>query len=308
MLQELERAVEGTKAAVRAVVERVDRQGMDAYPRTKPGRILLFGEGSSLHVAKLAYWMLKRDRGRPRPSVTAVPSTGLGNEVFPGPEDWAFGISHRGKTAATLNALKICSRGEAFTTLVTAAPVPEGMDPATDVAQYRLLTGDLETIEPHTFSLLTSLAAITTLLGGARFADQWLKWCGESDSEFQHQADFWPQDWNSLWLGQWEGEWLACEAQLKQVEMARSISWAMGSEAFFHGPAASLDLMRQRMAWFRVPGDRREQELAMLPGLASFQLTDPRTDLLSSARGLRGLHLWTLGMLRARTKAEAPSA
>lgn len=298
MLAELEKAVEGTKTAVREVVERVERDGISDFPREKPGRVVLFGEGSSYHVAKLAYWMLKRDRGRPRPSVTAVSATGFGNEVFPGPADWAFGISHRGKTKATLAALQACRRGEAFTTLVTAAARSED---ESEIAHYRLLTGGLETIEPHTFSLLTSLAAITSVLGGTRFIDQWLKWCDESDAEFQQQADSWPREWATLWLGLWEGEWLAREAQLKQVEIGRTVSWGLSSEAFFHGPAASLDLMRQRMAWFRVPGDMREAELAMMPGLASFQLTDPRMDLLSSARALRGLHLWTLAMLRAHS-------
>jgi fructoselysine-6-P-deglycase FrlB-like protein len=159
----------------------------------------------------------------------------VGVDVTPSHGDWAFGISHRGKTPATLRALEICHQAGAFTVLVSGK---ETVTDPPDSVRYVLSTCPLEEVEPHTISVSSAICAITTVLLGTKAAEEW-----QVLSELpipglealQARAGRGPR----LLLGEWIGEWIAREGALKLMEMARLPVRAFSSEEYFHGPRFS---------------------------------------------------------------------
>jgi glucosamine 6-phosphate synthetase-like amidotransferase/phosphosugar isomerase protein len=189
-------------------------------PSERPKRILLFGVGSSLYAAKLTAYTLIRDKLRERVPVIACSSMVIGTEVIPTKGDWVFAFSHRGKTEATRKAVEICERAGAFTILVAAKGVEQS-----EFVRFLL----------PTVSLTTAVCAVTTLLIGAKAAEEWeaLRSIGDPGLDtVRGRAGQGP----TLLIGEWEGEWLAREGALKLMEMARLPVRAFGSEEFYHGP------------------------------------------------------------------------
>src|ERR1019366_4997320 len=118
---------------------------------------------------------------------------------------------------------------------------------------------ELEKVEPHTISLTAAVCAVTTLLSGAKAAEEWeaLRSIGDPDLEnVKNRAGKGP----TLLIGEWEGEWLAREGALKLMEMARLPVRAFGSEEFFHGPKYSVKAGSP--IWHvSMPKDPRELDL-----------------------------------------------
>jgi fructoselysine-6-P-deglycase FrlB-like protein len=161
----------------------------------------------------------------------------VGTEVAPQKGDWAFGISHRGKTRPTLKGLEICDKAGAFTLLVGGQGI-EGQIAELPYVKYYLPTSPQEKCEPHTIAVSSAICAITTLMLGMRSVEEWdaLRSIGDPNLELLRQrAGKGP----NLILGEWEGEWLAREGALKLMEMAKLPVRAFSTEEFFHGPKHS---------------------------------------------------------------------
>jgi fructoselysine-6-P-deglycase FrlB-like protein len=226
-------------------------------PNERPKRILLFGVGSSYYAAKLTAYTLIRDKVRERVPVVACSSMSIGTEVIPTKGDWVFAFSHRGKTAATRKALEICERAGAFTVLVAAKGVEQS-----ERVRFMLPTVELEKVEPHTVSLTTAVCAVTTLLIGAKAAEEWeaLRSIGDPGMDtVRARAGQGP----TLLIGEWEGEWLAREGALKLMEMARLPVRVFGSEEFYHGPHFSRS-DDDRIWYVNHPKDARASEQWLL--------------------------------------------
>jgi fructoselysine-6-P-deglycase FrlB-like protein len=226
----VENALRSQREAWKEVSEATLQITNRELPIERPKRILLFGVGSSYFAAKFTAFTLVRDKLRERVPVIACSSMAIGTEVIPTKGDWVFAFSHRGKTGATRKALEICDRAGAFTIIVAAKGVEQS-----EFARFMLPTVDLEKVEPHTVSLTSAVCAVTTLLIGAKAAEEWeaLRSIGDPDLEgLRSRSGQGP----TLLMGEWEGEWLAREGALKLMEMARLPVRAFGSEEFFHGP------------------------------------------------------------------------
>ena len=215
------------------IVERVSRISSRELAPEAPKRILLFGLGSSHYAARLTAFSLMRDKSRPRIPTIACSSMAIGSEIIPAKGDWVFAFSHRGKSKPTNVALEACERAGAFTVLVAGQGV-EGPD----YARFVLPTTSLERCEPHTLSVTGAICAVTTLMIGAKAAEEWdaLRSFPTPDLDrYRERAGKGP----SVLMGEWEGEWLAREGALKLMEMARLPVRVFGSEEYFHGPRFS---------------------------------------------------------------------
>ncbi|HAR42777.1 MAG TPA: hypothetical protein DCS07_09155, partial [Bdellovibrionales bacterium] len=108
-----------------------------------------------------------------------------------------------------------------------------------EATRYVLNTTPLERCEPHTMSVTGAICAVTTLMIGAKAAEEWdaLRSFPDPDLNlFRDRAQMGP----SVIMGEWEGEWLAREGALKLMEMARLPVRVFGSEEYFHGPLFSV--------------------------------------------------------------------
>jgi fructoselysine-6-P-deglycase FrlB-like protein len=230
----VEEALRSQAGVWREVCEKISSISNREFPSEAPKRILVFGLGSSYHAAKLISYTLIRDKSRPRLPVVACTSMAIGTEIIPQRGDWAFAISHRGKTPATLAAIQVCERAGAFTVLVSGRGV--AMPPG---AQLQFETCDLEKVEPHTVSMTSAVCAVTTHFMGAKAREEWemLGAIGFPAVEvMQRRVGRGP----AVLLGEWEGESLAREGALKLMELARLPTRAFGTEEFFHGPHFSM--------------------------------------------------------------------
>jgi fructoselysine-6-P-deglycase FrlB-like protein len=246
------------------VSERVLRDHPKAESALPPSkRILLFGEGSSYHAAKLVSYAL--GSVLPKLTITATSSSAVGMEIQPQKGDWCFGLSHRGKTAATLRALERCRKAEASGTWVAAQGTP-----APGFKERVIFTSPLEQCEPHTYGLTGAIVALSTHFGGKKIAERWRELAGEPNPDLmalRAKVNTGPD----LLLGEWVGEWIARESALKLMEMARIRVPAYGSEEFFHGPQV---FSRARPApenlWYLASaGDlRRDDILSFVPAAA----------------------------------------
>src|SRR4051812_6335223 len=120
----VEEALQSQVSAWREVCARIAAISNREFPSEAPKRILVFGLGTSFHAAKLIAYSLVRDKSRPRLPVIACSSMAIGTELIPQRGDWAFAISHRGRSAATLQAILACQRAGVFTVLVSGKGVP----------------------------------------------------------------------------------------------------------------------------------------------------------------------------------------
>jgi fructoselysine-6-P-deglycase FrlB-like protein len=234
-MTKVEQALRSQRDAWREIVGRLSARSGRAFPSEPPRRILLFGIGSSHFAAKLAGITLSRAGMLPRVPVVSTTSMAIGADVMPSHGDWAFGISHRGKTPATLRGLQLCHQAGAFTVLVAGR---DTVQEPPDYVRYVLSTCPLEEVEPHTISVSSAICAITTVLLGGKAAEEWQQL---SDlpipglEALQARAGRGPR----LVLGEWIGEWIAREGALKLMEMARLPVRAFSSEEYFHGPRFS---------------------------------------------------------------------
>ncbi len=240
----------------REIVRRVEPLATRALPPEAPKRILLFGVGSSFFAAKLTAYTLRREQDRySRIPILSCPSLSIGTEIDPRPGDWAFGITHRGGTRATIDAFESCLRAGAFTCAVTGKGAKE-----IGAARFSVETSEQERCEPHTMSMSGAVCAITTLLMGERATKQWHELSMDANPEWgemRDRAGLGP----SVVLGEWEGEWLAKEAGLKLMEMARMQVRTFGTEEYFHGPR--LARKPQDTFWhFACPEDSRNGDVA----------------------------------------------
>ena len=233
MMTQVEKNLREQRTLWSRVAEHAVKVSSRELPLEAPKRIILFGLGSSFFAAKLTSYALLRDRNRLRIPVMAVSSLGVGSELIPTKGDWAFGLSHRGTSLPTAEALNVCDRAGAFTAWVcgVGAQVPES-------SRMVLPTVEIEQVEPHTSAVTGAICAITSLVSGARAAEEWNALSSIGDPELDSVRARVGQG-PALILGEWEGEWMARESALKLMEMARLPVRAFGSEEFFHGPRFS---------------------------------------------------------------------
>lgn len=238
-MSQVEDTLRAQREIWREVYERVSMISSHELPPEAPGRILLFGIGSSHFAAKLTGFSLIRAKGtgRFRVPVVSCSSLAIQHEVIPRHGDFAFGFTHRGRTAATRQALDACARAGAFTLLVAG----QGLrDLAADESiRFYLPTSPMEKVEVHTMSVSAAVCAVTTLLLGGSATEEWdaVRSIGDPNLDvLRSRVGQGP----SVLVGEWEGEWLAREGALKLMEMARLAARAFGSEEFFHGPQRSV--------------------------------------------------------------------
>ncbi len=221
------------------------------FPHEPAKRIIIAGVGSSYHAAKLAGFALIRDKTRVRIPIVACNSMSVGMEVVPTRGDWFFGITHRGRTPVTLQAMDIAEQAGAFTLQVSGIDAPNAPS-----AKMVLNTVAQEPVEPHTASVTGAICAISTLLSGQKAVEEWdaLRSIGDPDLEtLRKRAGEGP----TVLIGEWEGEWLAREGALKLLEMADLASRAYGSEEFFHGPRFAYSPEKDRVWHVSMPKDPR---------------------------------------------------
>ncbi len=239
----------------REVSERVSMISNREFPSEPPKRLLIFGVGSSHFAARLAGYTLNRDKTRPRMSVVACSSVSIGSEVIPTRGDWAFAISHRGKTPATMAALEVCHRANAFTVVVTGKKAP-----ISEFAQLQIETCEIETIEPHTVSMTSAVCAVSTHFLGSKVKEEWeaLGSLGSPSLEtVQRRVGKGP----NVIVGEWEGQWIAREGALKMMEMARLPVRAFSTEEFLHGPQRSVRRPEDSVWTVCHPRDPRVNEI-----------------------------------------------
>jgi fructoselysine-6-P-deglycase FrlB-like protein len=250
----VEETLRSQREAWREISSRVAEFSDRVLPNEVPRRILFFGLGSSHFAARLVALSLMRDKSRSRIPVIACSSTSIGHEVFPSKGDWAFALTHRGASAVTLQALSLCEQYGAFTVGICAKEVQ-------DLASAHTLihTSAIEKVEPHTVAVSGAICAATTLLMGAKAAEEWDALCSLGDPDLdllRQKAARGP----TILLGEWEGEWLAREGALKLMEMAKCPVRAFSSEEFFHGP--KLCLQPDDQIWhISLPKDPRAYEI-----------------------------------------------
>lgn len=246
----------------REVYERVSQISSHELPPEAPKRILLFGVGSSHFAAKLTGFSLIRakDKGKFRVPVVSCSSMAIQHEVVPRHGDFALGFSHRGKTAATRQALDACARAGAFTILVAGQGL---QDIAVDESiRFYLPTSPMETVEVHTMSVSAAVCAVTTLLLGASATEEWdaVRSIGDPNLDvLRARVGQGP----SVLVGEWEGEWLAREGALKLMEMAQVPARAFGSEEYFHGPQRCVTA-EQAIWHVSMDDDNRNDDIARL--------------------------------------------
>lgn len=236
-MSEVESALFAQRDVWREVSERVVALSSREFPPEPPKRVLVFGIGSSHFASKLAGYSLMRARDQLRVPVISSSSLAVGSEIAPQKGDWAFGLSHRGKTPATLKGLELADKAGAFTLLVGG----KGLDHVAELpyVKYYLPTCPQEKCEPHTVAVSSAICAVTTLMLGLRAVEEWdaLRSIGDPNLELlRARAGNGP----SVIMGEWEGEWLAREGALKLMEMAGLPVRAFSSEEFFHGPKMSV--------------------------------------------------------------------
>ena len=212
------------------VAEKTSQISGRDFPHENPKRILICGVGSSHHAARLIGYTVHRDKSRPRLPVVVCSSMEIGTEVIPQRTDWVFGITHRGKTVATLEALKQSKQAGAFTVMVGAYGLerPEYVD-------FLMKTCESEKVEPHTVAMTSAVCAVSTFLLGSKAREEWETMVAIPSPNLevlQRRLGKGP----TIVVGEWEGEWLARECALKVMEMARIPVRAYGTEEFFHGP------------------------------------------------------------------------
>lgn len=251
----VEALLRGSREDWKEIAQRVSEISLRDLPLENPRRIILFGVGSSYHVARLCAYALIRDKLRIRIPVVSCPSTAIGVEVHPQKGDWAFAFTHRGRTTSTTQALTICENSGAYTLQVSGkdAHVSESAD------QF-LGTVPIEPVEPHTASVTGAICAVTSLMLGQKAIEEWdaLRSIPEPDlNQLRKRAGTGPD----LILGEWEGEWLAFEGALKIMEMAQIPVRAMSSDTFFHGPKFSVTKGKTKIWHIAVPRDPRTEQL-----------------------------------------------
>ncbi len=292
-------AVRSQPEAWKVVLERIRGTRSGDFPREKPRRYVFVGEGSSAHAAFLVMMALKRDRGKPRPSVNAAASSSVGHSLIPKKGDWFFGISHRGTTESTRRALELARNRGAFTALVCSEEAAEGAMERWGV-DYVIPTCPQETIEPHSVSLTSAVCALTALLGGREFDEAWVDVVERAQTLLDggRASEF---DSPSVIFGEWEGEWLAREASLKMLELRRWPTRTYRTEEYFHGPRLSLG-DKDRAWWIHFGGDAREAELAGSSNIRELSLdkvtqgwSPTSARLLAPVAALLELQRWCLG-------------
>lgn len=227
-----ELALRAQRGDWKVITERVTHKECRELPHQVPRRILFFGVGSSLHVAHLSAWALRRDRTRVRIPIVAVSSRAVGEDFIPQKGDWAIGISHRGRTEATSQAMDVCAREGAFCFQVSGRDAPRMPG-----AHFFLETVEQEVVEPHTRSVTGAICAITSLLLGNRALEEWEAIRSMGDPSLESCLEIFDRvPAPNVFVGEWEGEWIAREAALKFMEMARWPTRVYGTEEFFHGP------------------------------------------------------------------------
>jgi glucosamine 6-phosphate synthetase-like amidotransferase/phosphosugar isomerase protein len=292
-ISQVEKALRNQGQIWREVVQEILKdQVSQSFPLKGPKRIFLMGVGSSFFAAQLTaetlFWARKKQLLSRQVPVLAISSVATGMGYFPQPGDWVFGFSHRGKTEATLNALKACSEAGALTILVASREAEWNPD----LSQIFLPTGPLEKCEPHTQGLTSAVCAVTTLFLGQEGGDAWKKLSLQplpDLSELQKKI----QEVPPLILGEWIGEWLAREISLKLTEMVQARVPVYGSEEFFHGPRVlSLAQDRPESLWYiEVEGDPRASQIP-----TSKRVRIRSDSLLSWVDGLVELQWWTLAL------------
>jgi fructoselysine-6-P-deglycase FrlB-like protein len=249
----------------RQVVQEVGSSGLaKSLPLRRPKRILIFGVGSSFFAAKLSAFTLTREMRAQKKKdeifIYACSSVAVGVEVFPRKGDWAFGLSHRGRTPITVRALELCKKAGAFTAWMTAKG-----GQAHPLANLNVSTSELEKCEPHTIGMTSAICALTTLLSGLQMAENWMSLSENPDPDVKAlQAQ--PISVPSLLIGEWEGEWIAREIRLKLIEMARVRAIVFSSEEFFHGPqlysqnGANKCMVSDPIWYLSTPDDLRSRD------------------------------------------------
>jgi fructoselysine-6-P-deglycase FrlB-like protein len=252
-MSQVENTLRSQRAAWAEIAERVLKSSLGDFPRERPSRILIFGLGSSHFAARLVAATLLRDERSHWP-VVACSSMNIGYDIMPSRSDWAIALSHRGGSLRTQEALTLCERAGAFTAVIcgkNAQKVP--------AAQSMVETVPLETVEPHTIAVSSSICALTTLLLGAKAADEWQALAARPDPDLaalRERAGHGP----TILLGEREGEWLAREGALKLMEMAKVPARAFGTEEYFHGPRLCMSA-DERIWHVATQNDLRTEQL-----------------------------------------------
>lgn len=247
----------------RALVFGAAEQGKNIQEKCKNGtfkRVVLFGLGSSHHVAEISAYAL-RDLASDH-SLEFLSS----HSLFPfqwRSSDLAIAVTHRGGSAPTRAALQMAKKAGATGLVVCAKNAPSY--PEADVV-WR--TGEIEKIEPHTLALSGAIGVILSGLLGKNIAELWEeetftleKVCNEIDVtasayQLQHLSLQWI-------LGEGIGEFLAKEWALKLMEMAALRPIAMSTEAFFHGPKWSAQ-SSDKVGFVKIEKDNRTSSVAAL--------------------------------------------
>ena len=236
------------------IAERVSAISSRELPHESAKRILIFGLGSSHFAARLCGYALMRDKNRLRVPVIASSSMAIGTEIIPQKGDWAIGITHRGGSKPTNDALDLCEKLGAFTIAVTG----EDAKPV-EAAKFTLHTVKVEKVEPHSIAVTGAICAITSFLMGAKCMEEWeaLRSIGDPNLDvLRSRAGVGP----TLLLGEFEGEWLAREGSLKLMEMAHVPVRCFGTEEWFHGPRFS-QRPDEKIWHVSVPKDPRNAEV-----------------------------------------------
>lgn len=188
-------------------------------------RVVLFGLGSSHHVARL----VAQDVG----------GVGCQPQEAPAPRkgDLAIGFSHRGGNKLVREALRRFKNAGAQAVLVTARGAGGDLE-----------AGPLERCEPHTTAVTTAACAAETWLLGR---DVWPELPDGNLEKVEAPT---------ILLGEFAGYWLAREGALKLIEMAHAAPRVYGSEEFFHGPSWILR-PEDRIWHLRGPDDPRAAEI-----------------------------------------------
>lgn len=223
--------VEETLRVQRAVLRETARRTLKLARPPRHERLVLFGLGSSHHVARL----VAADLG----GLACQPQE-VGVEVVPAKADLAVAFSHRAKNVLTLEALKRFRQAGAQAVLISAEGT--GGD---------IVSGPAERCEPHTIALTSAACAAETWLLGR---DVWKPVYEAADAAASASKP------PTILLGEHAAYWVAREAALKFAEMAHLTPRVYGSEEYFHGP--SWIAAPQDRVWHVLgPGDPRAGEV-----------------------------------------------
>lgn len=251
-------------------------------PTQSPERIIVFGIGSSYFAAQLIAHTLRVEWSRLKQHtdtrVLACSAMAIGSEINPGPQDWVVGLSHRGKTPATVQAFELSRNKGAWGIWGVGRGGAQN-----SLASLNIYTSELEKCEPHTIGMTGAICAITSLLLGKTGIQIWNELSQIALPQLETlRSKF--QTIPTLIIGEWEGEWIAKEIRLKLIEMARLRPLVFGSEEFFHGPQLfSESGIKARegsklkwcdYVWYiETPGDARSARFSEQSNLGSACIT-----------------------------------